>query len=529
MRLLISIFVFFGVAFSAMAEDGRVALVVGNSKYESVAPLKNPVQDASDIGAALTRLGFDVTTALDVSFAEMGRAVVSFARKAATADMAVIYYAGHGVEVNRRNFLLPVDADIRQTLDLEFQALNLDTLLRSVEGAKTLRLVLLDACRDNPFSSQFAESSRSVGRGLSEIEPPGGIIVSYAARGGTVAFDGEGDNSPYAAAILEHLETPGLEIGKLFRSVRDSVLNVTAGRQEPFTYGSLSSDDIFLAGRAAPRSAVADFARAQAAGTVEAWDAFVADHEADDAQRPLVLAARRLRQDLLPPVQATPSQDPIVLDIPAVTPEAIEETLRLSKQQLLQIQTLLNALGYELGTPDGAFGKRSRAALKEFQSDETFEATGFLDARSLAKLKQRYDESPTNLDGDWELALSRTGATNGRDFKTRADTMAIAKLNISGRLVEIVSIADMTSVPNPRPVALRANLTKSGRLELSYVLNADFFKRTNARRVAAAVNLPERVRYGQVFEARGGRLNGKYGSGVTLRRLDPNREKQAWE
>ncbi len=535
MRVLLFVVSFAFSALAALADGSRVALVIGNGNYDHVSQLKNPTRDATDIGAALDRLGFEVTTALDLTYAGMARAVGTFARKAASSDMALIYYAGHGVEVERRNFLLPTDADIRQSLDLDFQALDLQTLLRGVGGAKSLRLVLLDACRDNPFGSQFAEASRSVGRGLSEIEPPSGIIVGYAARGGTVAYDGQGDNSPYAAAILEHLETPGVELGKLFRKVRDSVLAETSGRQEPFTYGSLSANDIFLAGKSIPSDAVSDFAKAQSNGTVEAWDQFISRYEAQASQSALVVAARRLRDVLATPEPdptPAPQVDAVVngFQLPAVTAEGREEQLALDKDQLEQVQVLMSELGYAVGMPDGVFGPRSRAALKVFQEDEDFEPTGYLDQRVLVRMRDLYEATPANLDGEWQLALIREdfSSKDGHDFRGRKDTMALATLQITGRRVEVISSSNMSSAPNPSALALRTTLNSSGRLDLSFVLNYIYFK-NNSRRVAASVLLPKRVQYDRVFEARGGRLQGNYFAGVELRRLDPNRPKEIWE
>ncbi|MEO9778621.1 MAG: caspase family protein [Sedimentitalea sp.] len=231
----------------AHAQD-RVALVIGNSNYERVGSLENPQNDADDIGAALARLGFAVTSTFNLDSRSMNLALRDFSRSARNAEMALIYFAGHGMEIDRRNFLIPVDAILEQSSDVTFEAIEMQKFLSAVRGAKTLRLVLLDACRDNPFLRQIADAgTRSLGRGLGAIEPASGVLVGYSAKGGTVALDGSGRNSPYAAALLAHLETPGLEIGQLFRRVRDTVLTNTNGQQEPFTYGSLPAQDLYLA------------------------------------------------------------------------------------------------------------------------------------------------------------------------------------------------------------------------------------------------------------------------------------------
>ena len=227
----------------------RVALVIGNASYAHVSRLANPVNDAADMGAALDRLGFAVTRIENAGRAELWEGLQKFSLAASASEMAVVYYAGHGMEVDKRNFLIPVDARLLSDADVEFEAVPLDLLSRTVERAKGLRLIVLDACRDNPFAvaMQRAGATRSIGRGLAGVEPSGETLVAYAAKEGTVAADGEGRNSPYTRALLAYLEEPGLEVGLMFRKVRDAVLAQTGGRQEPFVYGSLSSKGAYLA------------------------------------------------------------------------------------------------------------------------------------------------------------------------------------------------------------------------------------------------------------------------------------------
>ena len=232
---------------TAMAAETRVALVIGNAEYERVPVLHNPPNDAADVTAALERLGFSVTLLENADQAALRRGLQQFARAASVAQLALVYYAGHGIEVDRRNFLVPVDARLASDADIEFETVPLDLVLQSVSRA-SFRLVILDACRENPFARtmQSADTTRSIGRGLALIEPPGGMLVAYSAKEGTLAEDGDGRNSPYAQALLGFLEQPGLEMGIMFRHVRDKVLAATGGRQEPFTYGSLPKEGIYL-------------------------------------------------------------------------------------------------------------------------------------------------------------------------------------------------------------------------------------------------------------------------------------------
>ena len=229
--------------------EKRVALVIGNAIYHHGDTLKNPVNDARAISDALNRLNFaGAEPQLDVNYNQLRRALQDFSVKADGADMAVIYFAGHGVEVDGRNFLIPVDAKLERSRDVDFEAISLDQTLNAVDGARQLRLIILDACRNNPFRARMlhAGGTRSVGHGLRSIEPGGNVLVAYAAKHGTFALDGKGGNSPYAEALLNHIEEPGVEIGQLFREVRDDVLERTGNSQEPHLYGSLGRQQIFL-------------------------------------------------------------------------------------------------------------------------------------------------------------------------------------------------------------------------------------------------------------------------------------------
>ena len=223
--------------------DGRVALVVGNSTYAHIGRLPNPDNDARDISTALRRLGFEVTTELDADRVELTEALRAFTRRSAGADVSLVFYAGHGIEMDGVNYLVPVDAQLERDVDVRFETVTVDDLLVSTSGA-SLRLVILDACRNNPLarSMQRTAATRTVSGGsfadLNEDLLGDETLVAYAAAAGTTAADGRGRNSPYTAALLSHLETP-LEIGLLFRRVRAQVLASTNGAQRPHEYHSL--------------------------------------------------------------------------------------------------------------------------------------------------------------------------------------------------------------------------------------------------------------------------------------------------
>jgi uncharacterized caspase-like protein len=228
----------------------RVALVIGNSGYRHVPTLLNPRNDAGDIAASLERLDFSVRRLVDATYDDMRRALLEFGHEARRADMAVVFYAGHGMEIAGENWLIPIDAAIKADADVEQEAISLKSVTNGVSGASRLGLVILDACRDNPFAAKMQRMLRTrsaVTRGLARVEPVGSVLVAYAAKDGTTASDGAARNSPFTRALLRHMETPGLEINFLFRNVRDDVMAATDKQQEPFVYGSLSREAIFLA------------------------------------------------------------------------------------------------------------------------------------------------------------------------------------------------------------------------------------------------------------------------------------------
>jgi tetratricopeptide (TPR) repeat protein len=232
--------------------ETRVALVVANGAYRTVSALSNPSRDGARVASALRATGFEtILIENDVTREALVKVLRSFEDAAAHADWAVVYYAGHGIEVAGVNYLVPVDARLRTDRDIQDEAVSLERVLASVERARKLRLVILDACRDNPFAARMktAGATRSIGRGLSRIEPEGGSLVAYAAKHGFVAFDGDGESSPFVDSLVKHIQTPNLEINKLFRLVRDDVLKATDRKQEPFVYGSLPGEDFYFVER----------------------------------------------------------------------------------------------------------------------------------------------------------------------------------------------------------------------------------------------------------------------------------------
>jgi uncharacterized caspase-like protein len=230
---IFSAFVLFSAP--ALAAD-RVALVIGNGAYQRVPVLPNPPRDAADIAHALERLDFKVTQLSNATAADMRKALVEFGHAAEGSLMAVVFYAGHGMEAGGENWLVPTDAELRSDTDIESEAVSLRSVNLQVSKARQLGLIILDACRNNPFAAKMKRSSstRAVARGLAPTEPTDNVLVAYAARDGTTASDGDGRNSPFTTALLRYIETPGLEISFLFRRVRDDVMSATKREQQPF-------------------------------------------------------------------------------------------------------------------------------------------------------------------------------------------------------------------------------------------------------------------------------------------------------
>jgi uncharacterized caspase-like protein len=279
-----------GCCFSAehACAEKRVALVIGNSAYEKAARLSNPANDAALMAETFRSAGFDsVELRRNLNANEMRRALRDFIDKSREANVAVVYYAGHGLEVDGTNYLVPVDAVLERDVDIYDEALSLERVLISVEPARQLRLVILDACRDNPFTRLMKRTvtTRAVGRGLAKVEPASpNTLIAFASKAGSIASDGDSKNSPFTAALVKHLTRPGLDLRKAFGYVRDDVLKNTGNRQEPYVYGSLGGDDVPLVPaepaatgpQADPDAAVRRaYEFALQAGERDAWEAFL--------------------------------------------------------------------------------------------------------------------------------------------------------------------------------------------------------------------------------------------------------------
>nr|WP_246338107.1 caspase family protein [Azospirillum oleiclasticum] len=242
------------VGFAQPVAGKRVALVIGNGGYERAAALANAPKDARAVAAALRELAFEVVEGYDLPLDRLVRKVRDFGVAAADSDLALVFYAGHGVQVNGVNFLLPVDVRLQDERDLTREAVPVEEIMRELRTTRGTRVVILDACRDNPFVARMARSgatrSAAVTRGMARMPTEGGSVVAYATREDAVAEDGTGEHSPYTHALLKHMATPGLELRLMFGRVATTVKEATGNRQEPFIYDGLGGTEIYL--KAAP-------------------------------------------------------------------------------------------------------------------------------------------------------------------------------------------------------------------------------------------------------------------------------------
>lgn len=219
--------------------ERRVALVIGNSAYKE-APLKNPVNDAHDVASALRKLGFEVIEKTNVAQKEMNRAIVQFGEKLNTGTVALFYYAGHGMQVKGKNYLIPVDAQIQSEASVRSEAVDVDSVLDQLT-VSSLNIVILDACRNNPFERRF----RSMGGGLAQMDAPKGSLIAYATAPGKTAADGESRNGLYTQELLKHIQTPGLPLESVFKRVRVGVMTASGEAQMPWETSSLTGEFFF--------------------------------------------------------------------------------------------------------------------------------------------------------------------------------------------------------------------------------------------------------------------------------------------
>jgi len=436
--LLSGIVLFVLAAFGAEAatpDIKRVALVIGNSKYVNAVPLPNPANDAHLIASTLRNAGFNVIEGVDQDNAGMHSLISRFTEESYNADLAVIFYAGHGMQVDGKNYLIPVDAELTSPAFLKTRTVQIDEFMAALPPDPAVGVIILDACRDNPLARTLAASlpkTRSLGSGLAPVEAKaegvgtGGVLIAYATDPGAIAFDGNGVDSPYSLALAKHLTEPGVEIQSALTRVRGEVTEATQGRQRPWHNASLGRE-VFLgkAAEAAP-APVADASKTTAAPAPVAseppsweveqrlWDEAskknsIPFYEAYLEQFPsgrFATVAKLNIDELKDPnaqgkqVAALGTDDANANTGSAVRTsvgisdemkrtlgsEVTESAIGLDREGRIDLQLRVEALGNELGRVDGNIGPKTRQAIGDWQEKNGLPPTTFLTREQLAFL-----------------------------------------------------------------------------------------------------------------------------------------------
>jgi uncharacterized caspase-like protein len=397
------------LASSAQAER-RVALVIGNGAYTQAAPLANPANDARAVSAALERLGFEVVSGFDLSNADLRKTVRAFADKLVGANVAMFFYAGHGLQVAGDNYLIPVDAAIRTEADLDFNAVKLDLITRQLDREAKVKIIMLDACRDNPFEKELTRSmgktrSATVKKGLAEISNAGGTMIAFATDPGSVALDGDGKHSPFTSALLKHIETPGVEIGLMMRRVTKDVFESTGERQRPWTNASLTGE-LYLKGGETAGVPPAPAPTATAPSGFDdrqielaMWQAAEKSGQSADYEEYLKrypngqfagLARNRLEALKKGGSVNTAAADPTRSadqSQKSNTDEAAELQIGMTANDRVGVQRRLTLIGFDTRGVDGAFGPGTRNAISRWQQSRSFApASGYLNAQQYQAL-----------------------------------------------------------------------------------------------------------------------------------------------
>ncbi len=247
--LTIGLMLFFAASGNALAAGRRVALVIGNSAYAHVPQLTNPANDATDIAAELKKLGFEVIAGTDADKRSMKNALRQFVERRRGAEASLFFYAGHGIQMNGQNYLIPTDAELKDTFDVDWDLISLSKILEPMANeAGGTSIILLDACRNNPFENNFRSGSRAafIVPGLARVETASGTFISFSTAPNNVAEDGTGRNSPFAEALLRHISTPGEDLASILTDVKQDVNKATKNKQTPWSEDSLTSKFYFI-------------------------------------------------------------------------------------------------------------------------------------------------------------------------------------------------------------------------------------------------------------------------------------------
>jgi hypothetical protein len=371
---------------AAAKAEKRVALVIGNAAYQNTTPLTNPSNDAADVAALLRRLEFEVVEGRDLDKRSMERLIRTFGTKLAGADVALFYYAGHGLQVGGQNFMVPTDARLSAEGDVDFESLPLNLVIKQMEREAKTSLILLDACRDNPLARNLARTmgtrSAQVGQGLAEVRTGVGTLIAFSTQPGYVALDGTGRNSPYTEAWLKYAEMPGKDIGAVLVDVRNDVLKATNGRQVPWEHTSLTGQVYLRSITPAPTDAGAPTARtydkelevafwnsvkdSKSPTVVEAYLERYPNGTFAGLARVLAAQLKDEAKAAVVPKQPEKGDEPST-KVASLPPGDMKPQPAPDPQVLARaLQTELKRVGCDPGPVDGRWGDKARDALGSF-------------------------------------------------------------------------------------------------------------------------------------------------------------------
>ncbi|MBR0828168.1 caspase family protein [Bradyrhizobium manausense] len=402
--------------------DRRVAFVVGNGAYKNVAQLPNPPIDAKAMAATLRNVGFEVIEGSNLTRDQMTEKLLDFGRKAQGTDVAVFYYAGHGIAVGGTNYLLPVDADIKTEMDVKLgAAINIDLTLDQTMGDAKVKLVFLDACRDNPFAAKIKSNSATrsvnVGSGLAEMKSGEGTLIAFATGPGQTALDGqEGNNSPFTRALIDNITKPGIEIQQAMTSVRAQVNEETHKGQLPWGHTNLIGA-VYLnpaqgtqVANAAPTATAAPVASGGSEAELEFWRSVKESNKAEELNAYISaypngqfksLALARLAAIKSGPSTTTRTLNAGV-DPATFTDEAsqvTEDQIGLDKGKRRDVQRRLTGLGFDTKLT-GEFTDETRSVIKRWQAARGYPSTGYLNKLQHKAMLSEIVAAPATASGD---------------------------------------------------------------------------------------------------------------------------------
>jgi hypothetical protein len=431
------------VSGNAALADKRVAFVVGNGAYKNVTPLPNPAIDARSMAALLRNVGFDVVEGSNLTRDQMTERLLEFGKKAEGADVALFFYAGHGIAVNGTNYLLPIDADLKSEMDVKLgAAINVDLTLEQTMADAKVKLVFLDACRDNPFAAKIrsARTTRSVSveSGLAEMKSGEGTLIAFATGPGQTALDGEvGTNSPFTRALMANIAAPGVEIQQAMTKVRAQVNEETNKNQLPWGHTNLIGT-VYLNPVAAKTGEIVEASNTPSAATgpvseveLEFWRSIKGSSNPEELNAYLTnypngqfksLALARIAS-----LQDGPSTTTRNLSTgidPATFTEQADQTaedqIGLDKNQRREVQRRLTGLGFDTRV-SGKFDEVTRAVISRWQAARGYPKTGFLSRLQLKALQSEIVATRVASAGDVDDEPSRhsghSGGGGGRHYR----------------------------------------------------------------------------------------------------------------